>query len=127
MVNTQISIMLATTAALALAACGDGYANFTGQASDGSLIASDLSMAGINSITSGNVATAEDLVKIRLQSTKGWDCSLDYNNTSSSVPDNALPIKCSNGATGYIILNSVGRKGFTFGLNNGVTGSVFKN
>lgn len=122
----NVKAIIAVAAVTSLTACGDIYGNFSGQASDGSLIAADMSMAGINSVVSGDVVSDEDFITIRIQSTKGWNCSIDYENTSSSVPDNALPIRCSNGATGYIIPNSAGKRGFTFGLTNGVTGSVSK-
>lgn len=119
--------VLVLVGVLGVSACGDLHRSFNGQASDGSLIASDVNMLGLGSVMSGDATSRniEDVFSIQLQSTKGWSCSVDYESMrTSNGPDNAIPIQCSDGSKGLIILNKSSNRGFTFGLSNGVTGSV---
>ena len=111
-----------------LSSCGDIQRNFNGQASDGSLVAADIKMVGLGSLASGEYLERdiEELFSLRMKSSKGWSCEIDYEQNSSDVPDNALEIICSDGSTGLLVpqKNVGGKRGFTFGLSNGVTGVV---
>lgn len=109
-----------------VSACGDIQKNMSGEASDGSLIAGDFNAAGLGSIVSGEAFSRadEDVFALRIQSTKGWSCVIDYKSNLPNVPDNAFPIKCSNQANGLLIAGSKGSRRFDFGLSNGVKGYV---
>lgn len=112
-----------------LVSCGDIHRSFTGSASDGSLVSAEVNMIGISSALNPEKYDKEDheLFSVRLESTKGWTCGLDYKR--DDFPENSLPIVCSDGARG-LLLPSGGSafdgRSFRFGLSNGISGSAMR-